>query len=411
MNRNEKLKKYGVEIISKLMDNGYQAYFVGGYIRDIFLKREINDIDIATDAHPEKVMSIFSKAIPTGLKHGTVTVLIDNFSFEVTTFRTESEYFDYRRPNQVFFVSSLFEDLKRRDFTVNAMAMTVDNQIIDPFNGSAAIENRMIKTVGSAKERFSEDPLRMLRAIRFAAQLDFTIEENTWQSILENASLIRFIAKERIKSELIKIIDSVNPELGIDLLIQSNMINWIKGLENISITNTPFLAKRLLVKTDDLIIRIAILLNSCSISERKSIMKQLRFSNKEINGINRLYSAMELIQSGNYNNLITALIKTDLETCQQAINFLYIMGSLNLVETEQLLATLSVLDSTLTVRNSGDLVITGGDLIDFFHKPGGPWLSKVLDMLTYKVQYEGLPNEFNLLIETAKEYLAEEIKE
>lgn len=411
MTQNENLKKNGMEIISKLIDNGYQGYFVGGFIRDIILKHKINDIDIATDAHPEKVMSIFSKVIPTGLKHGTVTVIINNLPFEVTTFRTESKYLDYRRPDRVYFVSTLVDDLRRRDFTINAMAMSIDEKIIDPFNGQADIENRIIKTVGSADERFTEDPLRMLRAIRFAAQLNFTIEENTWNSILKNASLIQYIANQRIKSELIKIINSANPELGIDLFIKSNMINWIKGLKKPSIFNTTFLTEKLLSKTDDLVIRITILLNFLCISDYKSLMRQLRFSNMEITNINRLYSAIELFQLDNYNSLKAALIKTDIVTCQKAIEFLYIMGALNLSQMEQLLHKLTELDSTLTVRNSNDLVITGRDLIDVFHKPGGPWLSRVLDILTHKVQYEGLPNEYNLLIKAAKDILQKEIEE
>lgn len=411
MTQNENLKKNGMEIISKLIDNGYQGYFVGGFIRDIILKHKINDIDIATDAHPEKVMSIFSKVIPTGLKHGTVTVIINNLPFEVTTFRTESKYLDYRRPDRVYFVSTLVDDLRRRDFTINAMAMSIDEKIIDPFNGQADIENRIIKTVGSADERFTEDPLRMLRAIRFAAQLDFTIEENTWNSILKNASLIQYIANERIKSELIKIINSANPELGIDLFIKSNMMNWIKGLKKPSIFNTTFLTEKLLSKTDDLVIRITILLNFLCISDYKSVMRQLRFSNMEITNINRLYSAIELFQLDNYNSLKAGLIKTDIVTCQKAIDFLYIMGALNLSQVEQLMDKLTELDSTLTVRNSNDLVITGRDLIDVFHKPGAPWLSRVLDILTHKVQYEGLPNEYNLLIKAAKDILQKEIEE
>jgi len=403
----EKLKKHGIEIISRLIDNGFQGYFVGGYIRDNLLKREINDIDIATDAHPEKVMSIFSRVIPTGLKHGTVTVLIDNSPFEVTTFRSEGKYLDYRRPAEVFFVSNLDEDLKRRDFTINAMAMTIDGQIIDPYNGRTAIENKLITAVGPAEDRFSEDPLRMLRAIRFAAQLNFTIEKNTWKSIVDNSPLLRYIANERIKIELFKIINSANPDLGIELLIKSNMINWIKGLENIRVSD-DMLANQVLSKTDDVIIRIVMLLNSFSISERRTIMKQLRFSNMEINNINRLFSAIELIQIDAYNNLKASLIKTDLETCQKAIDFLNITGAIEHVEMEKLLTFLSDLDSTLTVRKSTDLVLTGRDLIEVFNRPSGPWLNRVLEMLTYKVQYEGLPNEYEQLLKTTEKYLSEE---
>jgi tRNA nucleotidyltransferase (CCA-adding enzyme) len=166
-------------IIKQLKAHGHEAYFVGGAVRDFLLRRPIGDVDIATSALPEEVMRIFPKTIGVGVEHGTVMVLHEGTPYEVTTFRTEGKYEDYRRPESVTFVRSLHEDLKRRDFTMNAIAMNEHGQMIDPFAGQEAIKRKMIQTVGDAKARFSEDALRMMRALRFVSQLGFYLSEET----------------------------------------------------------------------------------------------------------------------------------------------------------------------------------------------------------------------------------------
>ena len=170
--------------------NGFEAYFVGGSVRDALLHKPINDIDIATSAFPEEVKSIFKKTIDVGIQHGTVVVLFQNEPYEVTTFRTESGYQDYRRPDQVTFVRSLEEDLKRRDFTINAFAMDQKGIIKDFFQGLQDLEKKIIRAVGDPYERFHEDALRIMRAIRFQSQLNFDIEEQTFQAVVESASLL-----------------------------------------------------------------------------------------------------------------------------------------------------------------------------------------------------------------------------
>src|SRR5699024_121488 len=159
----------GQKVISRLKSDGHKAYFVGGCVRDSILKREIKDIDIATSARPEDVMKIFKKTVPTGIEHGTVLVLYKEIPFEVTTFRTETSYSDRRHPDSVQFIRDLEGDLKRRDFTINAMAMNENYQLIDLFKGKRDLVNKQIKTVGNASHRFEEDALRMLRALRFAS--------------------------------------------------------------------------------------------------------------------------------------------------------------------------------------------------------------------------------------------------
>lgn len=204
-------------IIRKLNDNGHQAYAVGGCVRDSFLGRIPDDWDITTSALPQEVKKVFSKTIDTGIRHGTVTVRQNHKSFEVTTYRVDGEYLDGRHPKQVSFTRSLEEDLKRRDFTINAMAYNDDEGLVDIFGGIDDLDKKVIRAVGNATERFSEDALRMLRALRFSAQLDFEIEKDTFLAIKDLASTITKISAERIQVELIKLITSNHPEKMIDV--------------------------------------------------------------------------------------------------------------------------------------------------------------------------------------------------
>lgn len=200
------------QIIGKLNQNGYEAYAVGGCVRDTLLGRVPEDWDITTSALPEQVKQLFRRTIDTGIQHGTVTVMYDKTGYEVTTYRIDGEYEDGRHPKQVAFTSNLLEDLRRRDFTINAMAYSHETGIVDAFGGVADLEQHRICCVGDAMERFSEDALRILRAIRFSAQLDFEIEEATWKAIFQIAPNIAKVSKERIQMELTKLLLSDHPQ-------------------------------------------------------------------------------------------------------------------------------------------------------------------------------------------------------
>lgn len=202
----------GVEfVIYKLNKNNYEAFIVGGCVRDALLGIEPKDWDITTDALPDEIKDIFEKTVDTGLKHGTVTVLTHNQAIEVTTFRIEGRYSDHRRPDKVIFTSSLEQDLERRDFTVNSIAYHPEKGIIDPFKGITDLKKSIIRAVGDADKRFEEDALRMLRALRFSVQLGFKIDTNTMNSIKNKNKLIDSISKERIRNELNNILLSANP--------------------------------------------------------------------------------------------------------------------------------------------------------------------------------------------------------
>lgn len=214
-------------IINRFSNNNHKAFMVGGCVRDSLLGKVPKDYDITTSALPEETLSLFDKTIPTGIKHGTITVMINNEPYEVTTFRTDGDYKDNRRPDSVIFVRNIKEDLSRRDFTINALAYNEKDGLIDYFNGISDLKNSIISCVGNPDERFKEDALRMLRAIRFSCQLGFDIKYDTLLAIKNNCKLIKNISPERIRDELCKIIISNNPSLGIQLLEDTNILEEI----------------------------------------------------------------------------------------------------------------------------------------------------------------------------------------
>ena len=199
------------EVIHLLEQAGYEAVFVGGAVRDYVLGKPATDIDIATSAEPEEVKAVFPMTVDLGTEHGTVLVLMDGEPIEVTTYRTEGTYTDHRRPDSVQFVKSLREDLLRRDFTMNALAMTKDGELIDLFEGKQDMARQLIRAVGNAADRFNEDALRMFRAIRFASVLGFTIEQETFEAICDKAAQIRHVSVERLKVEMDKLLSGAHP--------------------------------------------------------------------------------------------------------------------------------------------------------------------------------------------------------
>lgn len=227
-----KIPKNQEYIISKLQENGFDGYIVGGCVRDMALGIKPFDYDVTTNALPQDIIDIFEKTIPTGIKHGTVTVLIDGEQIEVTTFRTETEYSDSRRPDKVEFVTDLSEDLSRRDFTVNAMAYNEKSGLVDLFGGINDLENKILRAVGDPEKRFTEDALRILRLFRFSARLRFSIEEETLKGALGTQKGLEKISRERIFSEIYKTLSASNPKV-LTPLIENG------GLEFLKITKIP----------------------------------------------------------------------------------------------------------------------------------------------------------------------------
>lgn len=216
-------------ILNKLRENGFEAYIVGGCVRDKLLSIEPHDYDITTSARPNEIKNVFSdcKTILVGEEFGTVGILLNKVLYEVTTFRIDGNYINNRKPEKVIFSDNLKEDLKRRDFTINAMAMDIDGKLYDPFFGKKDLQEKIIRAVGDPNERIKEDALRMMRAIRFAGRFDFYIEENLFDAIGQNASLLKKIAPERIFDEFSKMITSEKPSYYLLLLEESGILDVI----------------------------------------------------------------------------------------------------------------------------------------------------------------------------------------
>jgi len=207
------LPKYITDILSRIEEAGFEAYLVGGSVRDMLLRQRPSDFDVATSAHPADIARIFEKAVPTGIKYGTVTVFMAENKAEITTFRSDARYDDFRRPSSVKFGGGILSDLSRRDFSVNAMAYNPLRGLIDPFHGQNDLESRVIRAVGLPDERFKEDALRILRAFRFASQLGFVIEEGTLRAAGENMALCARLSGERVRAELDRLLQSPLPSL------------------------------------------------------------------------------------------------------------------------------------------------------------------------------------------------------
>lgn len=238
---NFSLPLYVVSVLTTLESHGYRAYLVGGSVRDYLMGRIPNDFDICTSALPQETMLVFPHSHPTGIKHGTITVVMDGHPLEVTTFRSDGVYSDHRRPERVEFITDLKTDLMRRDFTMNAMAMSKSGEIIDLFGGVTDIKSRTIRCVGNPKIRFEEDALRMLRAMRFSAQLNFKIEDETYNALIEKAFLCKELANERIYVEIKKALLSDNPQI-ISEIINNGLMCGILG-DNRTSPNLSILKK------------------------------------------------------------------------------------------------------------------------------------------------------------------------
>ena len=217
-----------VDLAAVFAKEGFSVYMVGGAVRDFYLGKKAEDLDVATDAPPEKAMSLFKKVIPTGIAHGTVTIFFKGARVECTTFRTEKGYSDSRHPDEVLFSSSIEEDLARRDFTMNAIAVRLpDGKVVDPFGGREAIKKRIIETVGDAQKRFLEDGLRPIRCARFAAQTGFDVAEETLAAIPSCLASVAAVSKERVRDELVRMLSAGKPSIAFRLMERTGLLSLI----------------------------------------------------------------------------------------------------------------------------------------------------------------------------------------
>lgn len=368
------------KILNIFHQAGYEGYIVGGFVRDLLLGRENPDVDIATNATPDVVSRLFEKTILTGVKHGTVTVIFEDLSFEVTTYRKEGEYENNRKPKTVEFISSLEEDVKRRDFTINALALSYEDEIIDYVGGRKDLENKIIRTVGSSVERFSEDALRMLRAFRFVSTLGFTIDEEALLAIEKYGHLIKNISYERILAELDKMISGKCFHLGIKALVQSSFYQHLEPFKNgiETIYRTNFLTKDMQE-----------FLTICAVTGDIEKIRALPIPNIIKRGISLVYE-MFTLEITEFSEMI--LFRNGLESCLMT-NKLNVF----LREKENKAEEIIKRYESLPIHKTCDLKFKGDDILQIFSKKPGSWIGKIIDELCLKVLLGELPNEYDVL--------------
>ncbi|MGL4912087.1 MAG: CCA tRNA nucleotidyltransferase [Romboutsia sp.] len=301
-------------IIDEIYDEGYEAFIVGGCVRDSIIGVKPHDYDITTNAKPDDIKRIFNefKIIDNGIKHGTVGVIIEKEVYEITTYRIEDEYEKNRRPKNVEFTSDIVKDLKRRDFTINAIAYNDRVGIVDKFNGLDDIESKIVKTVGNPDERFSEDGLRIIRAIRFSSKLGFRIEDKTLHSIYRNAEIIKNISRERITDEITKIVMSNSPMKFI-LLIEADI------LKNIGVY------KYKNKDIDEIEKKISILKKcDCDVAQRLAMLEYI-LSFNEINNCNKEERSKYYVKNIMNMNLVNSLVypKKVVHEVDKLIEYMY----------------------------------------------------------------------------------------
>jgi tRNA nucleotidyltransferase (CCA-adding enzyme) len=374
-------------IIQTLKQHGYEAYFVGGAVRDLLLNREIGDIDIATSALPDEVMQLFSKTIDIGSQHGTVVVVHNGISYEVTTFRTESEYEDYRRPGSVTFVRSLYEDLQRRDFTMNAIAMDAEGKLIDPFGGQEAIANRIICTVGDPKARFSEDALRMMRAIRFVSQLGFSLDEETKQAIMENAALLAHISVERMTMEFEKLLEGPFASRALSLLVETGLFLYLpmlRGKEN-ELQAAARYDWRLLDSRGQ---RWGFLCYILCIDSAADFLRAWKLPNRLIKEVEMALQILKTIPSSS-DWTKERLFEFGLEHAIAAETIRSVASGENVEEHRK---KLNELFMSLPIKTKKELAVSGNDIMKWFGKPGGPWVKEILTLIERAVIHGEVDN-------------------
>ncbi len=363
-------------IIKRLNEHGYEAYIVGGFVRDYLLNQKNGDIDIATNALPETVKSIFPKTILTGVKHGTVTVIFQDEQYEITTFRKESHYLKNRKPESVFFVSSLKEDVKRRDFTMNALALTIDEKIIDYVDGITDIEDKTIRTVGNPYERFSEDALRMLRAFRFVSTLGFKIEKESLIAITNHKELIKNISDERILKEFENMMNQKYFVQAIELMIKTDFHHALPILKN----GIEMIHKTKIVPVD-----LFEFLTICAVCGNFQQIKTLPISNKLKKEMGIVY---DMFMLGITDFTKPIIFRNGLRNC-------IFTNKLNvyLKQTEDKKEDIIKQYKQMPIHKPCDLSFRGDDILKLYDRKPGGWISDLIDEICLKVLNDELPND------------------
>ncbi|WP_164668780.1 CCA tRNA nucleotidyltransferase [Virgibacillus doumboii] len=382
------------EILDYIEKHDYEAYFVGGCIRDLLLNREIGDIDIATSAPPSVIQQIFNKVIPVGLEHGTVIVRHRHQSYEVTTFRVDGDYSDQRHPDTVKFVQTIDQDLKRRDFTINALAMDKKGKLIDLFDGKKDIEEKVIRTVGNGYDRFMEDPLRVIRALRFSSQLGFSISNETLSDMKLVKSETEHLAVERTCAEITKLFAGNHVNNGISYLINTEVYKYLPVM-----IEYPYIIKLFPNKMKPLQSFSSVIAFFHYLDPAISIhywVKEWKCSNKIKYGALSLYDALAYYKNNGVDRwLVYSLPSAYYEEFSVLTDILFP----DKVTMEQI----NSIDIRVPIKSKKDLAINGNDVREMFPEiTSGPWIRNTLHAIEMEVVIGKIANSKNDLKEWIK---------
>lgn len=382
-------------VLQSIQKAGYEAYFVGGSVRDTLLGLPIHDVDIASSAYPAEIKSIFKRTVDTGIEHGTVMVLDHGKGYEVTTFRTESGYQDFRRPDKVTFVRSLAEDLKRRDLTINALAMNAAGEVVDLFTGMRDLKYHEIRAVGKPEERFHEDALRMMRAVRFASKLDFYIENETLAAISDNAELLSKIAIERIHEEWVKLMLGLNPARGLESFVNTGLYKYCpdfcdKRQQFEEMIKLP----KIDLSSEEAVWTFLAYELKCNSQELTKLMRDWKCSNDMIKQTQAAYQALKAIMAEQATTDVLYRTGIDMLRVANQVTHLFNRG----MNDDYLLEAYN----ELPIKSKHELKINGKDLIVECQIKPGPQMGKILNQLEEGVVNSRIANEHDLLVKRAQ---------
>lgn len=380
--------------INKLQQNGYHAYAVGGCVRDCLLNKTPKDYDVTTSALPEQVISLFEHTIPTGIKFGTVMAVINDMPIEITTFRSESNYTDFRRPESVEFAGDIYTDLSRRDFTINAMAYSDSSGIVDPFNGITDLNNKIIKAVGNPLERFNEDALRIMRAFRFALRLGFEIDSATFDAAISLSSNLKKISVERIASELLACLMTDHPS-GIKPLLTCGSLSFIGLSDNFKYDFS--ILDKIIKEKYARIVSLIIICNSTN-----DVCKNLKLDNITIKNVKNILDCYKYPVPKNQQDVCRIFSKLNPQLWEQWLNIKNIILNEDISKSYNLFKY--VIDNNIPYKVSM-LKINGDILISEKIVNRGKQVGYILNELLNKVIDNPDLNNENDLIKLAYDLL------
>ena len=383
-------------VLKTIQDNGFEAYFVGGSVRDTILGLPIHDVDIATSAYPAEVKALFKKTVDTGIEHGTVMVIDHGKGYEVTTFRTESGYQDYRRPDKVTFVRSLADDLKRRDLTINALAMDMNGEIVDLFGGLDDLKNHLIRAVGVPAERYHEDALRMMRTVRFASKLDFAIDPTTEKAIAENAPLLAKIAVERIHEEWVKLLQGRNIKRGVQAFIDTGLYQYCPGLKDYRAELAQLLTlPAIKLTSEETVWTLITTLCELDDSQVSRLLRQWKSSREIIHNTLKARVALRALRQQQLDALMLY---------QTGLPLLLVANQVAAFFKNQVDETaLRTQYEKLPIKSKRELVLTGNDLLKAKIITPGPQMGQILNTLEVEVVQGKVANQTAALMGRACE--------